>query len=46
MFLTLPPNPVLKRFLADLRNKGLEVVEEPLIPGLATICRLRARNLQ
>jgi hypothetical protein len=42
----LAPREVLERFLADLRQEGLEVVEEPLIPGLAITCRLRARNLQ
>jgi hypothetical protein len=42
----LAPKEVLVRFLADLRHQGLEVIEEPLVPGLATICRLGARNLQ
>jgi hypothetical protein len=42
----LAPREVLERFLADLRQEGLEVTEEPLVPGLATICRLGARNLQ
>jgi hypothetical protein len=42
----LAPREVLERFLADLRQEGLEVIEEPLIPGVATICRLGARNLQ
>jgi hypothetical protein len=42
----LAPKEVLERFLADLRHQGLEVTEEPLVPGLATICRLGARNLQ
>ena len=37
---------VLERFLADLRQEGLEVTEEPLIPGVAISCRLGARNLQ
>jgi hypothetical protein len=42
----LAPKDVLEHFLADLRQEGLEVMEEPLIPGLATICRLEARSLQ
>jgi hypothetical protein len=42
----LAPKDVLERFLADLRGQGLEVCEEPLIPGVATICRLGARSLQ
>jgi hypothetical protein len=42
----LAPREVLARFLADLRQEGLEVSEEPLIPGVATICRLGARHLQ
>jgi hypothetical protein len=42
----LAPREVLERFLADLRQEGLEVTEEPLVPGLATICRIGARNLQ
>ena len=42
----LAPREVLERFLADLRGQGLEVTEEPLIPGLAITCRLRAPNLQ
>jgi hypothetical protein len=42
----LAPREVLERFLADLRVQGLEVCEEPLVPGLATTCRLGARNLQ
>ena len=42
----LAPREVLERFLADLRAEGLEVCEEPLIPGVAITCRLRARNLQ
>ncbi len=42
----LAPREVLERFLADLRAQGLEVCEEPLVPGLATICRLGSRNLQ
>jgi len=47
VLLTFPaPREVLERFLADLRSQGLEVTEEPLIPGLATTCRLGARSLQ
>jgi len=42
----LAPREVLERFLADLRGQGLEVCEEPLIPGVAITCRLGARNLQ
>jgi hypothetical protein len=42
----LAPREVLERFLADLRAQGLEVTEEPLIPGVAVTCRLGARNLQ
>jgi hypothetical protein len=42
----LAPREVLERFLADLRGQGLEVCEEPLIPGVATSCRLGDRNLQ
>jgi hypothetical protein len=42
----LAPREVLERFLADLRAEGLEVCEEPLIPGVATSCRLRGPNLQ
>jgi hypothetical protein len=42
----LAPREVLERFLADLRQEGLEVCEEPLIPGVAISCRLGARNLQ
>ena len=42
----LAPREVLERFLADLRAQGLEVCAEPLVPGLVTICRLGARNLQ
>jgi hypothetical protein len=42
----LAPREVLERFLADLRQEGLEVCEEPLIPGYVLICRLGARNLQ
>ena len=47
VFLTfLAPREVLERFLADLRGQGLEVTEEPLVPGLAVTCRLGTRNLQ
>jgi hypothetical protein len=42
----LAPREVLERFLADLRREGLEVCEEPLIPGLAISCRLGARSPQ
>jgi hypothetical protein len=42
----LAPREVLERFLADLRGQGLEVCEEPLVPGLVITCRLGARNLQ
>jgi hypothetical protein len=42
----LAPREVVERFLADLRAQGLEVCEEPLIPGCVLICRLGARNLQ
>jgi hypothetical protein len=42
----LAPREVIERFLADLRGQGLEVTEEPLIPGVAITCRLRARSLQ
>ncbi len=42
----LAPLEVLERFLADLRCQGVEVTEEPLIPGVAITCRLGARNLQ
>jgi hypothetical protein len=42
----LAPREVLERFLADLRGQGLEVSEEPLIPGVAISCRLGARSLQ
>jgi hypothetical protein len=37
---------MLVRFLADLKDQGLEVCEEPLIPGVVVICRLGNRNLQ
>ena len=36
----LAPREVLERFLADLRQEGLEVTEEPLIPGVVVTCRL------
>ena len=42
----LAPREVVERFLADLRAQGLEVCEEPLIPGVVVICRLGARSLQ
>ena len=42
----LAPREVLEYFLADLRGQGLEVCEEPLIPGVAITCRLGARSLQ
>ena len=42
----LAPREVLERFLADLRGQGLEVCEEPLIPGVVMTCRLGARSLQ
>ena len=42
----LAPKAVLARFLADLRHQGLEVCEEPLIPGVVSTCRLKPRNLQ
>jgi hypothetical protein len=41
-----PREEVLERFLADLRRQGLEVIEELLIPSLATSCRLGDHNLQ
>jgi hypothetical protein len=41
----LAPKAILARFLADLRNQGLEVTEEPLIPGVVLTCRLKPRNL-
>ena len=34
----LAPKPVLERFLADLRQQGLEVCEAPLIPGILLTC--------
>ena len=42
----LAPKEVLERFLADLRKEGLEVSEDPLIPGILLTCRLKPRNLQ
>jgi hypothetical protein len=42
----LAPKEVLERFLADLKAQGLEVTEEPLIPGYVRICRLGVRKLQ
>ena len=42
----LAPKEVLERFLADLRQQGLEVSEDPLIPGVLLTCRLKPRNLQ
>ena len=42
----LAPREVLERFLADLRQEGLEVSEEPLIPGVVVTCRLKSPNLQ
>ena len=42
----LAPKEVLERFLADLRQQGLEVSEHPLIPGILLTCRLKPRNLQ
>jgi hypothetical protein len=42
----LAPKEVVERFLADLRAQGLEVCEEPVIPGYVHICRLGVRRLQ
>ena len=42
----LAPKEVLERFLADLRHQGLEVSEDPLVPGVLLTCRLKPRNLQ
>jgi hypothetical protein len=42
----LAPREVVERFLADLKGQGLEICEEPLIPGVAITCRLGARSLQ
>jgi hypothetical protein len=47
VFLTfLAPREVLEHFLADLRGQGLQVTEEPIVPGVVITCRLGARNLQ
>jgi hypothetical protein len=40
LLIFLAPREVLERFLAELRQEGLEVTEEPLIPGVAITCRL------
>ena len=38
---------VLFTFLADLKQPGLKVTEEPLIPGVVPgTCRRKPRNLQ
>ena len=42
----LAPKDVLARFIADLRHQGLEVTEDPLVPGVLLTCRLKPRNLQ
>jgi hypothetical protein len=42
----LAPREVLERFLADLRGQGLEVIEEPIVPGVVITCRLGTRSLQ
>jgi hypothetical protein len=42
----LAPKLVLERCLADLRHQGLEVIEEPLVPGVVLTCRLGSRNPQ
>ncbi len=42
----LAPREILERFLADLRQEGLEMSEDPLIPGILLTCRLKLRNLQ
>ena len=42
----LAPKEVLERFLADLRQEGLEMSEDPRIPGVLLTCRLKPRNLQ
>ena len=42
----LAPKEVLERFLADLKKEGLEVCEDPLIPGVLLTCRLGPRSLQ
>jgi hypothetical protein len=36
----LAPPEVLRRFRADLRNQGLTVQEELLLPGVLSTCRL------
>ena len=36
----LAPPEVLRRFRADLRNQGLTVQEELLLPGVLSACRL------
>lgn len=41
----LAPREVLERFLADLRKEDLEVAEDPLVPGLAILGRLKPRNI-
>jgi|WetSurMetagenome_2_1015567.scaffolds.fasta_scaffold63280_2 hypothetical protein len=47
VLLTFPvPREVLERFLADLRQEGLEVTADPLTPGVLITCRLGARRLQ
>ena len=42
----LAPREVLERFLADLKAQGLEVFEEPIVPGVVLTCRLKPPNLQ
>jgi hypothetical protein len=42
----LAPREILERFLADLKGQGLEVTEEPLIPGVVVTWRLGAHRLQ
>ena len=42
----LAPKDVLERFLADLRQEGLEVSEDPLIPGVLLTCGLKPRKFQ
>ena len=42
----LAPKEALERFLADLRQEGLEMSEAPLIPGVVSTYRLKPRNLQ
>ncbi len=36
----------LERFLDDLKAQGLEMSEDPLIPGVLLTCRLKPRSLQ